>query len=151
MKDIRTPPRPAVTPEMILEAAEELCKRERWDADQARDLADAYSRHMDGYELAKLLENDYGWDISVMDVEALDCMSSDVRRAHDKACAVWAQENNIQPPLPIGTMTTRGEIAGIYEHGPATYRVRAHGEMNPTRFLLIKFEDAIAVPEGVAS
>lgn len=139
------PTRPTVTPAMIAEAADALAKRERWDSGQAADLASVYRGHMDGYELAKQLESRYGWIISVMDVEALDCMSSEVDALHRKVCIGWASENQIQPPLPIGTMTTRGEIAGIYEHEAATYRIRAHGETQEGRFLLVRFEDAQTV------
>lgn len=143
------PPRPAVTREMVVEAATKLAQRECWDESQVADLAYVYEPHMDGYELAKALESDCLWDIDVSDVEALDSMFHEVQRVHEKACVAWVQEHNIQPPLPVGTMTTRGEIAGVYEHGPAMYRVRAHGETNDKRFLLVKFEDA--VPENTGS
>lgn len=77
------------------------------------------------------------------DVEALDYMSDAVHELHRNACIAWAKENNIQPPLPIGTMTTRGEITGIYEHDGAYYEVRQTGEPEgSSKRLLVRFEDA---------
>lgn len=136
--------RPKVTQEMIVQAAQKLAAENRWDADQAAEVAAEYRTHMDGYQLAKELDSRHGWRISVMDVDALDCMDSEVREIHRAACLAWAKEHDVQPPLPIGTMTTRGEITGIYEHDAAYYKVREPGETNDSRRLLVKFEDARA-------
>ena len=68
------PPRPAVTQAMYLQAAQIIAARNHWEPAQAEDIAEAFSPHDDGYELAKKLDNDFGWDISAMDVEALDQM-----------------------------------------------------------------------------
>ena len=137
------PKRPAVSDEMIVTAATKLAATSGWDHEQALDIASVYRRYMDGYELAKALESDCCWDISVLDVEALDCMGSEVDSLHNEACKQWAEAYNIQPPLPIGTMTTRGEITGIYEHGAACYLVRENGS-DERRRLIIRFEDARA-------
>lgn len=134
--------RPTVTRDMIAEAARKLATSNGWDDEQAADIADVYHHHMDGYELAKELERRHCWTITAMDVDSLDCMSPEVRDVHKTACIAWARDNDIQPPLPIGTITTRGEITGIYDHEPATYLVREHGETNESRRLLIRFEDA---------
>ncbi len=120
MNESNTPRRPLVTPDMKLAAARELARHNNWDDTQARDIARAFNRFDDGYELAKKLEGSYGWDIGVMEVEALDCMGSEVDKLHREACKAWVKEHNIQPPHPIGTMTTRGEITGICEYEPAT-------------------------------
>lgn len=137
--------RPTITPDIIAEAAKKLAADNLWDADQAADLAKTYRYPMDGYELAKNLELHCCWDISVMDVDALDCMDTEVRELHRAACMTWAKENDIQPPLPVGTMTTQGEITGIYEHDAACYLIRAIGETNESRRLIVRFEDAKAV------
>lgn len=136
--------RPKVTPEMIAAAANKLASQNGWRTDQAADVAKVYRSHMDGYELAKELESRCYWDISVMDVNDLDCMDSEVREIHRSACLAWAKEHDIQPPLPIGTMTTRGEITGIYDHDAACYLVRKSGETNESRRLIVRFEDARA-------
>lgn len=137
--------RPKVTKDMIAEAAMILAADNGWDEDQAADIAKVYRSHMDGYELAKALESSCWWSISVMDVETLDCMDDTVREIHRAACKVWAQEHNIQPPLPIGAITTKGEITGIYEHDAACYLIREPGETNDSRKLIVRFEDARAI------
>lgn len=134
--------RPKVTQDMIAEAAKQLAANNGWDADQAADVAKAYHSHMDGYTLAKELESRCLWDISVSDVEALDCMDSEVREIHKAVCLGWAKAHDIQPPLPIGTLTTHGEITGIYEYDAACYLIRENGETNESRRLIVRFEDA---------
>lgn len=136
--------RPKVTKDMIAVAAKNLAADNGWDEDQAADIAKVYHSHMDGYELAKALELSCYWDITVMDVVALDAMDTVVRELHRAACKVWSQEHNIQPPLPIGTMTTKGEITGIYEHDAACYLIREIGETSDSRKLIVRFEDARA-------
>lgn len=136
--------RPRVTQETISHAAQKLAAENGWDADRATDLAKTYRSHMDGYKLAKELESRCHWNISVMDVDALDCMDSEVREIHRAACLSWAKEHDIQPPLPIGTMTTKGEITGISTYDAACYLVRGKGEINESRRLIVRFEDAHA-------
>lgn len=136
--------RPKVTKEMISDAARKLATENGWDEDQAADVAKVFDSHMDGYELAKALESRCGWTIQVIDVEALDGMDLEVRELHRAACKAWALEHNIQPPLPIGTMTTKGEITGVYEHDVACYLIRGFGETNDSRKLIVRFEDARA-------
>lgn len=135
--------RPKITREFIASVAAKFCEREGWDEDQADDLARVCRHaHMDGYELAKELDTICGWSPTAQDVETLDNFGHEVREAHRQACIAWARENDVQPPLPIGTMTTRGEITGISEYDGATYLVREPGGKEPTRRLLIRFEDA---------
>jgi hypothetical protein len=134
--------RPKVTPELIATVAAAFCSSHSWDASQADDLARAYRSGMDGYELAKALDTYHGWMPTADDVASLDCFGSDVREAHRQACIAWARDNNIQPPLPIGTMTTRGEITGISEWDGATYLIRENGCTQASRRLLVRFEDA---------
>lgn len=141
--------RPVITTELILDTAKEFAARQSWTDEQAADLADVYSRHDDGYQLAKKLESTHCWDISVEGVETLDCFDNDVRSRHREVCAEWAKSNNIQPPHPIGTVTTRGEITGVSEYEPATYLIKEHGETNDSRRLLVKFEDAIPQPQPI--
>lgn len=143
------PPRPAVTPAMKLQAAKNIAARNNWETDQADDIAEAFDRHDDGYELAKKLDSDYGWHITAMDVDALDQMDSEVRELHRQACIAWAKEHDIQPPHPVGTMTTRGEITGVYEHDAAMYLIRRPGEQSSRREI-VPFE-AVTVTPTVAA
>lgn len=148
MTDTTKPQRPAVTPEMIQAAATEFAKREGWDDDQAADLVRVYRRNMGGYELAKELDDRCGWSITASDVESLDGFDFDVSEKHAAACKAWAEEHNIQPPLPLGTVTTRGTIESICHHSAATYLVCEPGREGQRRFLLVRFEDARAVEQG---
>lgn len=135
--------RPKVTRELIAATATVFCDREGWDAHQESDLAGVCrNANMDGYELAKALDSERGWMPTAQDVETLDNFGGEVREAHRQACIAWARDNNVQPPLPIGTMTTRGEITGVSEHYGATYLIRGHGCTQEGRRLLVRFEDA---------
>lgn len=136
------PPRPKATREIILQAAIKAAGDLGVSAEDAKDIADAYSRSgPDGFAIAKELEC-MGWDLSASDIEVLDEMYCDVSRAVAELEKAWAEENNIQPPLEIGTEIKEGVITGIYEHQPAYYRVKEHGCTNDSRYLLIKFENA---------
>jgi hypothetical protein len=107
--------------------------------------------HMDGYELAKRLDDHCGWDVDTMMVEALDNWSSNARIELEKAQKAWAAETNPQPPLPIGArvklkgLLDTGEITGIYEHGTAQYLVKIDGdpaaETSKSR-RIVNYEDA---------
>lgn len=134
--------RPQLTKELIAATAATFCEENGWDADQAADLASVWSGHMDGYELAKELDRMCGWSPTAQDVEVLDGFDSDLREAHRKVCIAWARENNIQPPLPIGTMTTLGEITGISARYGACYEIRMTGDTDPTRRRIVRFEEA---------
>jgi hypothetical protein len=144
-------PRPTVTDAMKLKAALPIAMEMLFD-DGAKDIADNGSLHSDGYTLAKALESD-GWDISREDIDTLDEFSHNLSDELEQAEKQWAEINDIQPPLPIGTRITvarsgEGEITGVYQHGAAKYEVRldsntaAQDASNTRR--IIKFEDAAA-------
>ena len=135
--------RPEITQELITEVAKSFCADCGWDEEQAIDLAWVYrSDRMDGYELAKELDHLHGWMPTAQDVDTLENFSHAVVEEHRQVCIDWARDNNIQPPFPIGTMTTQGEITGIYAHDAATYIIRSNGETIPYRGQLVRFEDA---------
>lgn len=135
--------RPAVSDGVILKAAQSIC--EELDGADAQSLADAYGQgYTTGFELAKELERWHGWDIELMTIEVLDSMDFEVGQEHEKVCKVWFEENNIQPPLPIGTAIQEGAITGICEHSVARYLVKENGCAQDGRWLLIKFENAKA-------
>jgi len=136
--------RPTVTPVMILEAAKTICAQQQWPTTCADDIASEYRYRMDGFDLCKALEKWCSWDTSREDMEALDEMDGLVDEALKKAEREWFEANNIQPPLPVGTPIREGVIAGIYEYGVARYRVKETGCTNDSRFMIIKFEDAVA-------
>jgi hypothetical protein len=125
---------------MKLAAAKEVLKSLGIDEGE-EDIAKRYHYGMDGYHLARELEI-CGWDMDMQTAEELDCMGVIVDRLYREAEREWAEKNNIQPKLAIGTVIKRGVIAGVYKHGVARYEVKEHGCQRDGRFLLIKFEDA---------
>lgn len=133
--------RPTVTKEMKRAAAIEVAKSTDVDV---HDIAQAYSYPMDGYQLARELDDHYHCDISASDVEELDAMDSLVRQELERAERQWVEREGIIPKLGIGTAIKKGVIAGVSEHAPATYKVKQHGCEQDGRFLLIKFEVAEA-------
>jgi hypothetical protein len=149
--------RPKITPDIIARAAKmtaEECYNISDDdekAELAKDIAADYSHPQDGFSIGKHLD-DIGWDIDTNMVNDLDCMESNVRFLHTEACKQWVKENNIQPPLPIGSIITfgrrceRGEITGVCDdHSPASYLVRMDGHNDETdggSRRVVMFEDA---------
>jgi len=133
--------RPKVTKEMILEAATKIAAN--FDGD-AETIAEYYEHPMDGYQLAKELDRNAYWDLTMSDVEELDGMSSIVDRLHSEAEKMWFANNNIQPPLPVGTAIKQGVIVDIYKYAATRYSVKENGCTQNGRFLLVKFEDAVA-------
>jgi hypothetical protein len=154
IEGVTPPPPPKRTPELIKAAIRQwIAKHKFWpnrDADETvENIASCYLWGMDGYELAKELDNDCGWSITTEDVDTLDAVGLVVGRALKEARKAWAEQHNIQPPLPIGTRIIklgcwRGTIAGICEYTPAAYRVKEDGCTYAGRHLIVKFEDAIA-------
>jgi hypothetical protein len=111
----------------------------------ASDIAKHWRPGVDGYELAKDLENHEGWCINAQDVEELDSIDSVIRRIKTAARKEWAKAWNIQPPHPVGakvkTPRGKGVIAGVYEHEGATYLIKEDGCKQEGRHMLIKFEE----------
>lgn len=147
-----------LTPEMALrigkELASSLAKSGHIEADDvegcAADIAKVGQLHMDGYELAKKLDDRCYWDCNLMMADDLDCFSSMADEEIKTAQKEWAERNNVQPPHPIGTRvkTMRGEIGvldEVYSHGIAQYCVKMDGNTNKTRRLIIAFEDVVPI------
>jgi len=133
--------RPVITDEMILEAAREIAGNLSVEFN-ADEIAACYLPHMDGYNLARALDDLGGWGLKKSDVDELDELDGivdDLLRAAEKK---WGEENNIQPPLPVGTVIKQGVIHGVCSHTAARYLVKEHGRTREGVFLVIKFEDA---------
>lgn len=133
--------RPTITKEIVLEAAKEIAEK---IGSEAHTIAQCYRHPMDGYELAQALYPDAYLDLTMSDVDVLDGMRDRVRALHRAAEARWIVENDIQPPLPIGTRIQQGVIDSVCEPLTARYIVRAGDPGQRVRLLLVKFEDAVA-------
>ncbi|MFM9928177.1 hypothetical protein VLK31_34765 [Variovorax sp. H27-G14] len=144
-------PRPTVTEEMIRAAIMKVAPQLAGDMPTTSDIesvADSiqrvYHRYMDGFDIAKALDCYESWDTTRDEMEALDAIDMEVDRAHRAAEKQWGIDHPMAPPLPVGAMTTRGLIAGIYEYQPAYYCIKETGCTDASRHLLVKFEDARA-------
>jgi len=105
------------------------------DPEQARrDIAKCGRSYMDGYELAKALDDRCYWSCDFELAEALDGFAGHLRDALEAAEKEWAERTNPQPPFPDGTRVQfsggreRGIIDGIYKHGVAKYTVIVDGD-----------------------
>jgi hypothetical protein len=136
--------RPVITVELIKMATESFCAEHNFNEEM---IAEVYFSvyPADGFELALALINECGWDVSREDMETLDQIEYLVRDELKQREKRWAADNNITPPLEIGTMTTLGEITGIYSFGVARYEIKLHDQDDSIRFIrqIVKFEDAI--------
>ena len=135
--------RPIVTEEMVRHAATIVAQKLEGGAD---DIVSEYSHPMDGFELALRLSKHQSWDVERDEMETLDEVEATVDRLLKEAVKTWLEENDIQSPLPIGTMTTLGEITGIADHSIACYHVKLHGQDDSKGWSrrVVKFEDAEA-------
>lgn len=140
---VEVPPRPTVTESMIQEAASEVV--EKVSDISVMDIVRHYRHPMDGYDLAMKLNMYEGFDISREEMETLDEVESCVRHTLKEAEKAWFEAYDIQPPYPIGTRIKQGVIAGISDYDVATYEVKENGCTQDGRYLLIKFENAVAV------
>ena len=136
--------RPTINDGMKLAAAKEVA--EKLDGCDAETLAQHYQHPMDGYELARELDKWAGWsDLTMDDVEQLGAMWSAVRDQLRKAEKEWFEKHQIKPPLPDGTKINEGVIHSVDPYGAAKYLVKESGCTLDNRFLVINFEDAVAV------
>lgn len=157
-----TTPRPTrLTDEMRLAAALETAKdvqRDCYDFRQddvgeiAQNIASvARHAHMDGYELARALDDRCGWSPDSSVVEALDNWSSNARIELEKAQKAWREATNPQPDFKVGDRVklkdgATGEVTDAnYKYGVAQYLVKIDGdpaaETNQAR-RIVNYEDA---------
>lgn len=137
-------PRPTrLTDDMALEAAKiianDLSRAGQLDDMTfdcaASDIAAVARRHMDGYELAKELDQWKGWHITTEIVEALDGYSSAAGTIILQAQREWVERNSVEPEHDAGTRVrikwlgepVEGVIHGVYEHGAAQYLITPDG------------------------
>jgi hypothetical protein len=148
--ETKIPKRPTVNKDIIRNAARQILERLEFigiGEDYVEDLVDVYDHFSDGYELAKRLDDRYGWELNIEMVNSLDSMDSIVSgivRVKEKQ---WVEEYNIQPELEIGTKIKEGVIHGVSKYHPATYEVLRYGETRKNRYGLIKFEDAEVITD----
>lgn len=143
----KMPPRPTLTHDIILKAAQAVASRLR--GRDAEDIARHYRHPMDGFELCKELDKWERWGTTREDMDVLDEMEWLVSQALKDAEKEWQIENMITPPLPIGATikcsSGVGTITGIDEYRAARYLVKPEGQddsQSGNMRWIIKFEDA---------
>jgi polyhydroxyalkanoate synthesis regulator phasin len=159
-------PRPTIlTPKLAAIAAqsvvEDLVKDGHIKPEEAGDSVSDIAKHgrqnMDGYELAKTLDDRAYWDCDFQMCEILDGFGWAARAAIEQAQKEWFTRTSPNPPFEIGARVKlrRGEtgiIDAIYEHGPAQYCVKIDGDERseePTNSRrIVNFEDALPIVEG---
>jgi hypothetical protein len=116
--------------------------------ESAADIAKVASRHQDGYQIARALEDRCGWDCDLPIAEGLDGFGGLLDEEIRKACVSWVKDNDVQPPFPVGTRVSArwggdiitGTIGEIYAYGPAQYCIKRDGEKASSR-AIANFED----------
>lgn len=102
--------------EIIKSVARELAVeilKDQCNEDAVSSLVSVLQRNPggDGYQLAKYLDDDHGWDVDVDTVEILDSAYSSLHVAARKLTAEWVERNAIKPKRKIG------DIVGIVQRG----------------------------------
>lgn len=146
MKEV-IPSRPSLSKEIIEQAVNKVISENKsifHDIDDygIEDIVEKYHYGMDGYEIAKKLD-DNGWEMNLEIANALDEIGYNVKSILSELEWEWQKEYNIQQQFEIGTKIKEGVISGISQYHAACYEVR-HNE-NPNSFKIIKFENAIPV------
>lgn len=156
------PPRPSVSAETARRAAEKfvetyafswlICGASQRPDRIVDDLTDAVIRLdstvPDGYRLALELDKLPHWYLSADAVETLHNMRLFVCDEVGRAQKIWAQENDIRPPYPLGTkvvyrfgsLKKSGTIVGLSERVAASYLVAADGEHRPEFLISVAYE-----------
>lgn len=138
-----TPKRPIITKEQIAQAVEKYVLGMQFSA---AEFAIEYRYGLDSYELAKVLEENCRCDFQRSDLDEIEDLIGHVENAQRELVKEWFTSNDIQPPYPIGSILTKGEITGIYKYEPAYFEVKESGQLDQSRRLLVRFEDAV-LPE----
>lgn len=158
-------PRPTkLTPELALAAATDIVKRllegKHLDPERAKGAAQDIARigkgcrYIDGYDLARALDEDYGWECNFRMAEILDGFAGAARDKIGDAERSWAERTKPQPPYPVGAHIRlpsgeTGKITEIDKYWPAKYCVKIDGDKeakppsNARR--IVDFENALAM------
>lgn len=101
---------------------------------------------MDGYQIARALEQHKHWDCDMAIAEIVDRYSTlcgDLLRAAEEQ---WGKENPMEPPYPVGVWVSTpygiGRISEVYPRAPNSYLV-----LIDNRRILVPFEDTHEQPD----
>jgi hypothetical protein len=143
------PPRPKATPEMVLKAAKRIEELESLESGSAEEIARYYRPGISGFELALELHRRESWEIQDSFIEFFGSLDDAVDTYLKTAEFKWERENNIKPPLPIGTRVKTyagmATITGEHLYSAATYLLKPDGQDDAatnTSRILMTFEKA---------
>lgn len=157
------PPRPELTEEQLKQLALELVNSlypsgaDQVDKEQAAaDICAEYFFCMDGYELAKALDDNHGWDITRDMIDTFDSFNYMYSAAQDQLERDWVNQYGIQAPLAVGQRVTlkhnqgggTGTITEVNYDGRARYLIQLDEEKNPNSKAVVRYEDATALEDG---
>lgn len=121
--------------------------------DSIDTLAKAGERHLDGYQIAKNLDDRYHWDCNLAMAEDLDLFPHHLDDELKKAERAWFERVKPEPPFPDGTRVAFGRgctglIDGVYEYGVAKFAIKVDGDAEADtesrRRSIVNFEDVRA-------
>lgn len=136
---VACPSRPIVDDAVIRKAAEKFCSAHSLDDAAADDIVEVFDESKDGYDMAKELDNYYGWSMNSRMVSDLDDLAHEVYILVRKAVIKWVEDFGVKPKLTVDTVCSRGVIKG-FDEKTAMYKVKENGCTNPSRFLLLDYE-----------
>lgn len=159
-----TAPRPTkLTDAMKNEVARDICAAliedgifpEGEASEKTSDLLAVMSTGMDGYRMARKLDDERGWFIDLSIIETLEGCSSMLDEKLIEAQRDWVLNEGIQPAFTEGQSVVlksgeTGVIDGISKFRPACYEVKmdgdpdADGPMQSRR--ICRFEDVVIAP-----
>lgn len=127
-------------------------------AEIANDIAKVWRSGMDGYQLAKALDERCYWDCDLSLAEDLDGFGRLVDAEIKKAQQAWSERNNIQPAYADGDRVKYlwgrepyiGRIAEICAYEVATYLIAPEKEMTNNGRHVVRFEDVQGISEALA-
>ena len=159
LKGFEPPDRPVATTKTFLAAAKIIAKELEWEDEDvdaiAADIVEVtgLDRGMDGYRIAKNLEENGYDELTFEDCSILNDFSFHVEQELDKEEMFWVKDNDIQPKFKtddfVSWMSRHerkfGRIVGIHDHGCAEYLIQEFNNegllRKNERKVIVKFEN----------
>jgi hypothetical protein len=128
-----------------------------------RDIAQHATAHMDGYELAKVLDDRCLWSCDLAMADALDGYSSAARKQLDIAQKAWFEAEMPTAPAAAGQriafkwggQSHTGTVGEVWAHGVAQFAVKVDGDdmadTSSQRRAIVNWEDCQLIPAESAA
>lgn len=128
-----------------------------------RDIVQHATAHMDGYELAKVLDDRCMWSCDLGMAEALDGYSAAARKQLEIAQKAWFETEQPAQPAEAGQRIAfkwggqqhTGTVGEVWAHGVAQFAVKVDGDdmadASSQRRAIVDWEDCRLLPKDVAA